>query len=274
MGDAFDEEFDTGVDELEDETPPQRVNRQSAADSMLDQFSDESEEQVEDEEPTEYMGEVDDRLEIATYYRSLLRNPLFNENTRAAKIVEREHRAFIRERLEILLSIREASTVQPAVSPFTSEEVEGLKILIGQMRKKGMLTTPGTAPTPTPQPVPQAVTPPVRTAPQPAPVRRAPTQAPQRQAAPTPKAPVKPARQLRRRSEAPPPVVRTEIVTNPNTGKTFERKIQQAQKPAGALPFPRDLAQAVQASAAPALMQGNSIIARLANQAIVTPSSE
>src|SRR4051812_13332832 len=56
-------------------------------------------------ESDDYMALVDQRLEVAQYYRLLLGAPLFDKDTLASRIVEREHRAFIRERLEILLSI-------------------------------------------------------------------------------------------------------------------------------------------------------------------------
>lgn len=72
-----------------------------------------------------YMDEVEERLEIAAYFRSALNNPLFDNDTKAARIVQHEISGFIRERLGVLLGLGEPK--KP--NGFSDDQTEILKSL-------------------------------------------------------------------------------------------------------------------------------------------------
>ena len=89
--------------------------------------------------------DVDLRLNIADHYRAITRNKFFSEDTEAAQIVNDEVRAFIRERLEVLLGLRqENAPAQPQTkvdSPFSNEEVSALKALAAKVLNKPQLVS-------------------------------------------------------------------------------------------------------------------------------------
>ncbi len=245
MESVFDtDEYSSAPDEEE------TTDAEDSADEIVAQLTDEV---VEEEGAPDdsYLLEVDKRLEVATYYRSLLRNPLFDQVTPASEIVEREHKRFIRERLEVLMSIRPAAPapVVVAKSEFTPEEVTAIKVLIGQMRKKGMIA----AAEPTPvaaTPAPVAPPAPRRTA-NPAP-RPAPTVAPARTPAPVPAQaatpPAQPATRPTAQKAKPgkpatkketPALTKKVIAQNPDDPEQVrEITVQRIQRPSGAIPFP------------------------------------
>jgi hypothetical protein len=134
----------------------------------------------------EYMSQVEERLEIATYYRAALSNPMFDSDTRAARIVQHEMNGFIRERLGVLLSIGSApkkeetfSTEQIAIlrelGNLTPTELAGFRMVLARFGV-ATSTTPVAAPAPKSAPTPASPTP--RAAPAPIAARQAPSPAP------------------------------------------------------------------------------------------------
>lgn len=273
MESLFDPSEFGGDEEPEAEQQAPAATQVASANSIIDDLAAPVQQPDEDvgeisDTPDDYMERVDLRLEIAHYYRALLSTPLFDKDTPAARVVVREHHRFIKERLEALLTSPLDGSKEPArgeakVEPlFAPEEVAGLKIIIGQMRAKGMIEASAApsvpvaaapAPAPpapklTPAPVVAVRTAPVRTpavatpvVPPPAPAPRVPAPAPQ--AAATQKA--KPGRPPR----AAKPLVETKTVTNPDTGVEVEITKQRIQRPSGALPFPTDMSAATNRSA-------------------------
>ena len=71
------------------------------------------------------LADVDTRLETADYYRAILQHQFFDVKSEASVVVDREIRAFIKERLEVLLGIR--SPKASAAQQFTPEEAQALK---------------------------------------------------------------------------------------------------------------------------------------------------
>lgn len=129
-GFSFDEaEFaDTPEDQPETEMASQ-------AEAVLDAVDGAA--AVSDE--TDDLLDVDLRLETADYYRAILRHSFFEVEGQAAQIVDREIRGFIRERLEVLLGLREkaaAPAIVQAKLPFDDNEVDALKALAARVLKK------------------------------------------------------------------------------------------------------------------------------------------
>jgi len=73
------------------------------------------------------MNEAERRFEVAQYYKLLLQDNLFENKTEASERVEDEIRAFIRERLSVLLGIRQPKTSNSEA--FTDEQVAVLRDL-------------------------------------------------------------------------------------------------------------------------------------------------
>ncbi len=251
---SFDEsEFDTG-EEVE-------VAQRAAGDDIIASLAPQQPaaspefEYQEDDLPEDYMSQVDLRLEIAQYYRALLSAPLFDKDTPAARLVVREHHRFIKERLEILLGIQQeqALRVEVQAAPlFAPEEVAGIKILIGQMRAKGMIaasapseTPPPAAPKPAPaaSPVVAARAAPARA---PAPPVVTPAASPPTTVV-TSAPPAAKARQGRK--PGPKPLAEVRTVVNPETGQEVQVTATRIQRPAGAIPFPTDMGTATHRSA-------------------------
>ena len=171
---------------------------------LLTQTLIELEETPSEEEANEdaSLADVDTRLEIADYYRAILRQSFFRAETATAKIVDREIRTFVRERLEILLGIRakKEASPPPVESPFDEEEVAALKLLAEKViRRPTVLSAPQirqvSPPLPKkPTPVELAPKPQLRQVPAPAPAPRTRVVGRQRKekAAPQPKPPPKP----------------------------------------------------------------------------------
>jgi hypothetical protein len=274
---AFDFDNEFSGDEEEDEVAEAGYTQTNERSSdVVDELTEEEQE----EDASAYMGEVDKRLEVATYYRELLKASLFAGGGSTARIVEREVRAFVRHRLEILLSIRgETARVE---AQFTNEEVVALKglvagstelqFLVQKVREKDrapepkvevrpapapMKPTPATAPVPRQVPAVRQAIAPAPAATQPAPRPAAPKQSP---AAPPPR-PETP-KQVRRQPRRPqkvedgsasPSMEERKVVQHPVTGDDIKIRKQRVQRPAGAIPFPADLSTATHLSAAGAV---------------------
>lgn len=77
---------------------------------------------------TVYMSEAERRLDIASYYRQLLRGSIFESEDDGARQVESELRAFAEGRLQILLGIRPDDRPVAIVKPqFTDDEATALR---------------------------------------------------------------------------------------------------------------------------------------------------
>ena len=76
--------------------------------------------------------EVDRRFDIAYCYRLLLQQPLFDEGLSASEIVEEEIRAFVRQRLEVLMGVT-SDLNEVAFTTFSQEEIVALKALAGKI---------------------------------------------------------------------------------------------------------------------------------------------
>ena len=95
-----------------DSTEPQLSP--SASENIINQLIGQALAPAGAEQPADaYMNDVDMRLEVASYYRELLKAPMFNEATEASLIVEKQIRDFVRNQLGILFGI------QPVVTPIT-----------------------------------------------------------------------------------------------------------------------------------------------------------
>jgi hypothetical protein len=97
--------------------------------------SEQFQEQEQEEDYEQSLTQVDKRMAIANCYRSVLNNPLFDDTCPEARIAENRIRKFIRGELEVLFGMRAAASVQVAVSQFTQEEVEALKIVAARLQK-------------------------------------------------------------------------------------------------------------------------------------------
>lgn len=74
-----------------------------------------------------YLDEVDTRLEVATYYRELLKAPLFQDSCKASLIVEKEIRDFTHTRLKVLFGISpRPDPITITKSPFNELETSTL----------------------------------------------------------------------------------------------------------------------------------------------------
>jgi hypothetical protein len=238
VGEYNPEEFEGAQVDLA-ATPLEEVAKRRArsANALVEALTgSESEDEVDDS----YLNDVDRRLEVAQYYRELLRSPLFDLQNQSASIVEREIRAFVKERLETLLSIRDA---KPAPAQFSEEEAKVLRVLIDKV-----LRTPGAMPPqdhPAPPPLPM--------------VRKAPAPPENRSATPalfpprlTPR-PVSSRLEEKKRGRKPKAPVET-IATSikktvmGNDGKAHEIEVPRIQRPAGAIPFPTNMEAATAAA--------------------------
>ena len=93
---------------------------------------------IPQEEEFAILDDVDLRLATADYYRAILGHDFFEVEGSAAEIVDREIRAFIKGRLEILLGLRDARAPS---SIFSGEEIEALKLLAAKSEALALLAT-------------------------------------------------------------------------------------------------------------------------------------
>ncbi len=131
--------------------------------------------------------EVEDRLQTAQYYRLLLNDSLFDVSDAAGRQVDTEIKAFVRERLEVLMGIRAAKPVvriEKVEPQFGPEELAALKLVAKLCIEKNATKLAAAKPEkpkaepalkkpkPEAKPAPKPVTPPQapRPAPKPSPV--------------------------------------------------------------------------------------------------------
>jgi translation initiation factor IF-2 len=216
------------------------------------------------------MSNVDQRLEVATYFRQLLRQSLFSDASTAARTVERKVRVFVKEQLEILLSLRpEVAPVAVVVPQFDEAEVAALKMVAARLIKK-----PDLAPAvPTVKSVATPLAPRVPTVVPAVVVRRpvappavAPAAPTVRPAAPAPTPAPKPARGRPRGPAKPtgkaPVLEEVRLIPHPdNPSVMVETRHQRIQRPKGALPFPSDNV-AMEAAIAASAHRGASAVAQ------------
>ena len=95
----------------------------------------------EEDDISVVMADANLRLEMGRLYQMILENDIFaqtNADPRAIKNVQREIRRLVREKLEIMLGIRqEQPTTQQTIvsSPFNDMEVNALKMLASKITK-------------------------------------------------------------------------------------------------------------------------------------------
>lgn len=139
-------------DESEFAEQSEEGDEETAADEALESLEQSPEAAEESEEAA--LADVDLRLEIADYYRAILKHPFFDTTASAAKHVDREIRTFIRERLEVLLGLRGPRqpnvaaqfddgevAVLKALAGFDENDVRALKVLAAKVLKKPALVT-------------------------------------------------------------------------------------------------------------------------------------
>jgi hypothetical protein len=270
----FEQEFGGDDDNAEEPaTAETEAATAAAAEAAVDEYTSDTE--SDDEVDTEYLGDVDKRLEVATHYRELVKAPLFSGGGNSARIVEREIRKFVRERLEVLLSIREPA--QKTEAQFNDEEValirsllsghQELSFLVNKVREKdapARVTAPA-APVKAAAPAvvrpTQAPAPAVRPAVKPAATPK-PAAAPKQEAKPTKLAPkpakAKPAQKPAPKAPPAPPedeYIEVEDRRPGQEGKTVRIKRQRRQAPQGAVPMPMGhaISQATEAAASRSL---------------------
>lgn len=150
-----------------DESEYQEIEEESAAEKVLARLQAKPE--VASEEEEDELADVDARLETADHYRAILNHQFFDADSAASRVVDREIRAFIKERLEILLGIRSPRAAD--VAQFTEEEAEALKTLadpdvtraLGAVAKKVLGKTGPAIIESTPKPLLKKVPAPVKT---------------------------------------------------------------------------------------------------------------
>lgn len=238
---GFDPEEFEGGEELDEEALAEGVARQErsgAVDDIVSMLTGTLPEQADDS----YLTDVDRRLEVAQYYRELLRSSLFSEQTTSGGIVEREIRLFIRERLEMLLAIK-ATQVTPAPSQFSEDEVHVLRILVKEVTKRDAFQSPEK----------QAAPPTVKRAALPASKevrRRSPPAGPTMVAVPPPASKPEPSKAPNKRPRKldSTPAITLKRTVVANDGKDHEIEVQRIQRPSGALPFPSNMELATAAA--------------------------
>lgn len=97
----------------------------------------------------EQLAEVDQRVELIQYYRSLLIHDFFDgDNTASAVSVQSEVRQFIRGRLKVLLGMEVEREVVKEQPLFNAEELAALKALAAKVMGKPALIEKPASPTP------------------------------------------------------------------------------------------------------------------------------
>lgn len=99
----------------------------SAEEAQKLQHEQQEEDDIENYE--ELVSNVDKRLRIAQYFRYILDNQLFGEETTESRIVQNKIRKFAREQVEILFGMRQTPVVAAGGSQFSEEEIGALRAL-------------------------------------------------------------------------------------------------------------------------------------------------
>jgi len=113
----------------------------------------------EEENTSELMNDADLRLQQGRLYQMVLQSNIFadtNADPKAIRNVQREIRKFVRERMEIMLGIRQEQVRETIVSsPFNDLEVTVLKMLASKMSKGATEEAPKQTAETTPPPIPK-----------------------------------------------------------------------------------------------------------------------
>jgi len=120
----------------------------------------------EEDDISSVMADANLRLEMGRLYQMILENDIFaqtNADPRAIKNVQREIRRLVREKLEIMLGIRQDQPAQQqqtiVSSPFNDMEVSALKMLASKITKGATEEVQyDRTPTPVPQPKKDGIT--------------------------------------------------------------------------------------------------------------------
>lgn len=253
----FDAEYGSPDPEPVTSSPEPDDNSTAAADLVTQITSGAPPEPVDDS----YLTDVDRRLEVAQYYRELLRSSLFSEDGTSATIVEREVRAFVRSRLEVLLSIRRDKEPPPP-SQFSETEVQALKIIIRELMKRPDVFSSTKERKPVAPSIRQTVVvaepPVVQKAVAPLPRVTPPT--PPRSPVEAPKVvskPPEPTPEKKRPGRKPGPQTSLKKTVVDRAGEEHEIEVQRIQRPTGAVPFPSNMEAATAVSAMNAVAASN-----------------
>ena len=165
------QKFDFASDELdgldtEDEAVQgSQASEQAVAQTVESLYAPPQEAEAQDDVDAE-MAAVEERLAIAQYYRLLLNDTLFNDASAAASQVEKEVRAFVRSRLEVLMGVKpeKKAAPVPVQLPFSTAQLEVLKKVADKVldaeARGGFKPTQPVAPVQAPPPTLNKVTPP------------------------------------------------------------------------------------------------------------------
>lgn len=264
---SFSEEFDT-----------EEQASDAAASVVQNLVQPQQGEEVREDEP-ESMDEVDRRLKLAGYYRTVIEGSLFEEDDPDAEQVQQEIHGFVRGRLRVLMGMSgDGPMVYAAVKPqFSEAEAESLRAALATlqgptmrhlaalgerevaalralaavaMKTKGL--TPAKAP---PAPGPAPAPPKLRQKSGPAKPATPPPPAPKPSAAPPAKpAPAKPAlargpkrgpAAKKEPAPAKPLTIKTDSGMTRADGTPIMSEHKLVQKPAGMVPFPSEQQMAV-----------------------------
>jgi hypothetical protein len=157
-----------------DDQPEEQLPQNLVQHELIEQLQ----EPTNEVEFDEAMVEAEKRFAKAQYYSLLLTSFGFDgDDSQTATEIVKEVRGFIRERLAVLLGVKETKTTQPVESVFTAEEVKVLKQIVNKLAKKPELAetkapslkpfAPPTKPTVKPVKAPSQAKPVVKPGPKP-----------------------------------------------------------------------------------------------------------
>lgn len=134
-------------EDWDEEDPQNGPEYAEAAEQFVeDQFA------TEPEVSPEPLSEVENRIELASMYKLLLSQSMFTTVTPHTRIVEKEVRDFIKNRLAVLLGIQPDSPVGTSSGAFSSEEVTALKAVASKLLKSPSVLAPPKPKAPPPRP--------------------------------------------------------------------------------------------------------------------------
>jgi hypothetical protein len=114
------------------------------------------------------LDEIEHRLNLASYYRALLEQSLFEEADEFSAVVEQEVRNFIMSRLSELLGTNKPQPPVEVKLPFTEQEVKALRVFANVLLTRqphAVAQAPTPAPVENPRPVDPPPPPPAQRAP-------------------------------------------------------------------------------------------------------------
>lgn len=180
-------DFDTeGLDGLDgDEPEAVGADPATAAEVVEGLFAPAPEPESEDEETGEseldaQMLAVDQQLQQAQYYRLMLNDSFFDDDSPIARRVDKEIRTFVRGRLGVLMGVKQAPAqpVAPVRADFTPAQVGALQQLADKVLGMASKPAPAAPPPPAPPALKKVEVKPVAAAPEP--VKKAPVVVPPR----------------------------------------------------------------------------------------------